>query len=52
MRIASLIGTVWLGGLAILFVIVGLRLLARTYVSRDEAINSGFARLASQGVAV
>ena len=33
-------------------VIVGLRLLARTYASRNEAINSGFARLSSQGVAV
>lgn len=33
-------------------VIVGLRLLARTYASRNEAINSGFARLAGQEVAV
>ena len=31
-------------------VIVGLRLLARTYASRNEAINSGFARLASHEV--
>ena len=33
-------------------VIVGLRLLARTYASRNEAISSGFARLASEGVTV
>ena len=33
-------------------VIVGLRLLARAYASRNEAISSGFARLSNQGVAV
>jgi len=33
-------------------VIVGLRLLARTYASRNEAISSGFARLAAAGVSV
>ena len=33
-------------------IIVGLRLLARTYASRNEAISSGFARLSGQGVAV
>lgn len=33
-------------------VIVGLRLLARTYASRNEAIGNGFARLSSQEVAV
>ena len=33
-------------------VIVGLRLLAKTYASRNEAISSGFARLSNQEVTV